>query len=183
MDLKVGIWGLRMENKLSVAEMLNGIRDHWVDTATPETEVMLGLIRLNDIVAANTQKALAPHGLTPAAFEVLVTLRALPPPRQMTPTALYRSILITSGGMTKILKTLEEQGAVVRADNGRDGRSRLVKLTPKGKVLVEKSMRAVMRADRALLGGSLSAPDIEQLRKTLLKALAHLESGGNECPD
>ena len=164
-----------MEDKITIADMLTGMRRHWPEIATPETATMLGLIRLNDLVAENTNKAIAPLGLTPAAFEVLVTLRAQPAPRQLTPTALYRSILITSGGMTKVLKHLEAAGAITRIDDPGDRRSRLVKLTAVGKRLAEKAMAAVMQADRSLLSRALTDKDARQLHDTLLGALAKLE--------
>jgi len=165
-----------MAGKSTVSEILARMQDNWPDAAVPETRVMLGLIRLNDIVFESTNKIVADFGLTPAAFEVLVTLRSLPAPRQLTPTDLYRSILITSGGMTKILKQLETDGMIVRSVSKIDRRSKLVKLTNAGAKCAERSMEAVSRNDKRILTQALSSSEVFQLGNTLLQALNNLES-------
>jgi DNA-binding MarR family transcriptional regulator len=165
-------------SKLSVAEILSESAENWPEFDRPETRVMLGIIRLNDIVYESTRSLLAEFGLTPGAFEALMTLRGQPAPWQMTPSALYRSILMSSGGMTKVLKQLEADGLVDRIDNPEDQRSRFVRLTPAGKILAEQVMEAVAGHDRELLTGSLSDQQIEQLGKVLLKTLSKLEGGG-----
>lgn len=165
-------------SKLSVAGILAESAENWPEFDRPETRVMLGIIRLNDIVYESTRSLLAEFGLTPGAFETLMTLRGQPAPWQMTPSALYQSILMSSGGMTKVLKQLEADGLVDRVDNPEDQRSRFVRLTPAGKILAEQVMEAVAGHDRELLTGSLSDQQIEQLGKVLLKTLSKLEGGG-----
>ncbi len=165
-------------SKLSVAGILAESAENWPEFDRPETRVMLGIIRLNDIVYESTRSLVAEFGLTPGAFEALMTLRGQPAPWQMTPSALYQSILMSSGGMTKVLKQLEADGLVDRIDNPEDQRSRFVRLTPAGKILAEQVMEAVAGHDRELLTGSLSDQQIEQLGKVLLKTLAKLEGGG-----
>jgi DNA-binding MarR family transcriptional regulator len=149
-------------SKLSVAGILAESAENWPEFDRPETRVMLGIIRLNDIVYESTRSLLAEFGLTPGAFETLMTLRGQPAPWQMTPSALYQSILMSSGGMTKVLKQLEADGLVDRVDNPEDQRSRFVRLTPAGKILAEQVMEAVAGHDRELLTGSLSDQQIEQ---------------------
>jgi DNA-binding MarR family transcriptional regulator len=165
-------------SKLSVAGILAESAENWPEFDRPETRVMLGIIRLNDIVYESTRSLVAEFGLTPGAFEALMTLRGQPAPWQMTPSALYQSILMSSGGMTKVLKQLEADGLVDRIDNPEDQRSRFVRLTPAGKILAEQVMEAVAGHDRELLTGSLSDQQIEQLGKVLLKTLSKLEGGG-----
>jgi DNA-binding MarR family transcriptional regulator len=164
-------------SKLSVAGILAESAENWPEFDRPETRVMRGIIRLNDIVYESTRSLVAEFGLTPGAFEALMTLRGQPTPWQMTPSALYQSILMSSGGMTKVLKQLEADGLVDRIDNPEDQRSRFVRLTPAGKILAEQVMEAVAGHDRELLTGSLSDQQIEQLGKVLLKTLSKLEGG------
>ncbi len=164
-----------MAGKSSVSNILEQMHENWPEAAVPETRVMLGLIRLNDIVSESTKKIVAGFGLTPAAFEVLVTLRSLPEPRQLTPTDLYRSILITSGGMTKVLTQLETDGMIKRLINEEDQRSKLVRLTDTGMQYAERSMMAVSKNDKEILSQALSPAQIEQFGDTLLHALNKLE--------
>jgi DNA-binding MarR family transcriptional regulator len=167
-----------MTQKYSVAELLRRFEQNWPESNTQENEIILGMIRLNDLGQEKLKISLRPFELTQASFEVLTTLRSLPHPRELTPTELYKSILITSGGMTKVLKTLEERNLIQRISNAKDKRSKWVRLTTKGADLAEKSMMAVAQGDRELLRGSLSENELTQLRNILLSALAKIETAG-----
>jgi len=162
--------------KYTIAQVLQQFAENWPEAAGPETEVMLGLMRLNDIVIESTNRMVAGFGLTPAGFEVLMTLRAQPAPRRMTPTELYRAISITSGGMTKVLGQLEESGLILRLDNAEDARSRHVQLTAAGAAHIERVMQAVGDHDRAILSSALSRAQVKQLARMLLDTLDRLEA-------
>lgn len=165
-----------MTGKHTIAQVLAELGENWPEASSPETEVMLALIRLNDIVLDSTRKLLAGIGLTPAGFEVLVTLRAQPAPRRMTPTELYRAVLITSGGMTKVLKQLEAEGCIIRLENEQDARSRFVQMTAEGAARAELAMRAVGDHDKTILSRALSKAQVAQLSRMLLGTLAKLEA-------
>lgn len=165
-----------MSDKQSLTEVLSDYRENWPEFDRPETRVMLGLIRLNDLVLESTRAEVAKHGLTMAGFEALMTLRSQPEPWQMTPTALFRAILITSGGMTKVLKQLEQDGYVQRGDNPADQRSRFVRLTQKGKVFAEVVMEEIAEHDRRILTQSLNEQQINQLAKVLLRTVDKIEA-------
>lgn len=164
-----------MSEKQALVDMLRGFEQNWPGYDRPETRVMMGLIRLNDLVINSTHALLSEHGLTPAAFEALIALRGQPEPWQMTPTGLFRAILITSGGMTKVLKQLEQDGLVSRADNPDDQRSRFVRLTPKGKSQAESVMEAVANHDKVILEQALNEQQIAQLAKVLLRTVNKIE--------
>lgn len=164
-----------MADRLSLEEILAQIQQNWPEAGAPETTVMLGVIRLRDIVMDATRQLAADFGLTQAGFEVLTTLRAQPEPRRLTPTELYRAILITSGGMTKVLKQLEQEGLITREDDPDDGRSRVVVLTEAGVQKVEAAMAAVSQQDKSLLDGALSADQITRLGDALLQTVKRLE--------
>jgi DNA-binding MarR family transcriptional regulator len=165
-----------MAEKITVSDVLEQMKENWHAAAVPETALMLGLIRLNDIVIESTAAIITEFGLTRAAFEVLVTLRSLPEPRQLTPTDLYRSLLITSGGMTKVLKQLEKDGLIERLINDNDQRSKLVRLTDTGAECAERSMAAVSNNDKKILSQALSPAQISQFGNILLDALRNLET-------
>ena len=44
-------------------------------------------------------------------------LRSVPSPYELTPTELYDAVLLSSGGMTKVLRRLETRGLVSRGEN------------------------------------------------------------------
>ena len=164
-----------MTEKLTISEVMGQIEQNWPRAMGPETPVILGIIRLNDIVAEGTSRTVAEFGLSVSAFEVLMTLRAQPRPRQLTPTELYRALLITSGGMTKVLKQLEQVGLVRRVAHETDQRSRYVQLTGPGEEMAEKVFDAVTAFESRVLARALTPDQIEHLGSTLLQALDHLE--------
>ncbi len=99
----------------------------------------------------------------------------MPEPRQLSPTELYSSILVTSGGMTKVLKQLEEKGWIIRVPHNSDKRSMLVKLTKSGERLSEEVMEAVVQGDKSIMKQTLSDKDVSRLREILLFAVQKLE--------
>ena len=164
-----------MDDTQTLSSVLREYQENWPEFDRPETRVMLSLIRLNDLVLESTRAAVAMHGLTMAGFETLMTLRSQPAPWQMTPTALFRAILVTSGGMTKILKKLEKDGYIQRTENPDDQRSRYVRLTAKGKVFAEVVMESIAEHDRRILDQSLNDQQINQLAKVLLRTVNKIE--------
>lgn len=148
---------------------------NWPEIASVESDVVLGLIRLNGLVRTGLETLLKDNAITPAAFDVLVTLRSLPPPRRLTPTELYDATLISSGGLTKVLAGLVQRGLVVLQANSDDGRSKTVSLTAKGKRFIERLAAQVAEQDRRLFSGALDEPRIADLRAVLLETISALE--------
>ncbi len=82
-------------------------------------------------------EALAQYGFKEGEFDVLATLRRSGAPYCLTPTELYRSLLITSGAMTNRLTRLESAGMIERIVDEQDRRSVQVCLSERGKALIE----------------------------------------------
>ena len=92
-------------------------------------------------------------------------------PMCLSPTDIYKSMLFSSGGLTKVLRRLVESGLIERVENINDKRSRLVKLNARGKQLVETLLPEVHVQQQSLLSG-LSKAEVLQLERLLKKALA-----------
>lgn len=165
-----------MDTKYSIQELVRRMNTNWHEASTTENAVILSLVRLTDLGLEKSRAKLSPLGLTQAAFEVLITLRSLAPPRQLTPTELQKSILITSGGMTKVLHQLEQQNYIERKENPEDGRSMFVLLTDAGAAYAEQAMAEVAKGDREVLLTAFTPEELEVLRSMLLAGLSRLES-------
>ena len=63
----------------------------------------------------------------------------------LSPTDLYDAIVFSSGGMTKVLKKLEERNLIKRETSTKDKRSMLISLTQEGKDLIENCMIEVAK--------------------------------------
>src|ERR1700734_771081 len=97
--------------------------------------------------------AFADHGLEAWEFDVLSALRRQGPPFQLTPGALLRATLVTSGTMTNRIDRLAAAGLVRREPDPRDKRGVLVTLTEQGVAWADAALADLLDRERALLAG------------------------------
>jgi DNA-binding MarR family transcriptional regulator len=117
-------------------------------------------------------------GLQGESFDVLASLRRSGPPYQLSPTQLYREMMLTSGAMTNRIDRLEEAGLVSRRPDPQDRRGTLVRLTAKGKALIDAAAAAHVANEERLIAG-LSAREQLQLADLLRKLLLSLGDAGD----
>ena len=163
-----------MARRASVHEFLDGLSRNWPEVAARISPGVLHIYRAQEYLFADLCECLKPYGLQPAEFDVLAALRAQEPPRQLTPTVLYRSLFLSSGGLTKILGRLEAAGLVDRPANPSDRRSRYVRLTDEGQRLAEEAAQAALEHERRFLA-PLSEAEHEQLAGLLRRLIAPRE--------
>jgi DNA-binding MarR family transcriptional regulator len=157
-------------------EALARTKKNWPKAATLTAEVMLRIYRMNDLMRANVQRLSSRHGLSLTDADVLAALRRAPPPHELSPTELYSAVLISSGGLTKVLHSLDQRGLISRVADDKDRRSRRVRLTPAGRALVERTHVTVGESDEALFSGALSTTETARLAALLRKLLLAIES-------
>jgi len=136
--------------------------------------VIARLSRLSRIFERRVEEVYAEHGLNQSQFGVLAALRRAGHPYCLSPTALYNSLLISSGAMTNRLERLESAGYIERIPDPEDGRSMLVALTPAGKRLIERVVGPHYENERLLLA-ALGRPEQEQLAGLLRRLLLEFE--------
>jgi DNA-binding MarR family transcriptional regulator len=95
--------------------------------------------------------AFAAHGLEGWEFDVLSALRRRGEPYQLSPGALLRATLVTSGTMTNRIDRLAASGLVRRHPDPQDKRGVLVELTPAGLRSVDAAMADLLARERGLL--------------------------------
>ncbi len=93
--------------------------------------------------------AFAAHGLETWEFDVLSALRRQGAPYQLSPGALLRATLVTSGTMTNRIDRLAEAGLVSRSRDPQDKRGVLVQLTAAGLRTVDAAMSGPAGRERA----------------------------------
>ncbi|HZL38932.1 MAG TPA: MarR family transcriptional regulator [Pseudolabrys sp.] len=125
--------------------------------------------RLTASLRTDAEKWLAPLGLTFESFSLIVTLRRSGPPYELSPTALYRESLLSSGAMTNRIDRVEAMGMVSRRPNSHDRRSTMVRLTAKGRALADRAIKIHFEA----LGKELACLKANE-RKTLSSLLSKL---------
>lgn len=140
------------------------------DQLTPM--VVLGRINEASLVMSNDflTPAYAEIGLKIGEFDVLATLVRSGPPYKLTPTELYRSTMMSSGGMTARLDKLEKAGLVERCPHPEDRRALTVCVTDKGLNLIKGMMPDYVKAQAAAVDG-LTSDEQDQLANLLEKLI------------
>jgi DNA-binding MarR family transcriptional regulator len=163
------------------ADNVDRFREQWArELPDVDTRGMAVLGRARRVTLRSRpaiESVFAKHGLDAGEFDVLATLRRSGPPYRLRPTELYRSLMISSGGLTARLNKLQSAGLVSRPAAADDRRSLLVELTAEGSALVERAFREDMRLETRMISG-LSEEE-QRVLATLLRKLEATMSDGS----
>lgn len=135
----------------------------WGDAAD-QMALVTSVFRVNQILLAQIEAALRPHGLTFARFEMLRLLGFSRSGRM--PMSRARDLLqVHPASVTNTVDRLEADDLVRRSPNPRDGRSFLVEITPAGVAVLDKATDALNKQVFAPL--DLAPDDIATLGRVL----------------
>lgn len=121
----------------------------------------------------------ADHGLSINAYEALLQL-ARAPERRMRRVDLANSLLLTAGGVTRLLDGLERDGLVARDDCATDRRVSYAVLTKAGRTKLREATKSHTRQIRELMGAHYDDDELAQLA-ALLDRLPGVDPGGDNC--
>ena len=158
-----------------IGDVLDARARAWPEAITPVSRMMVQVFRLSDLVLQQATATVQSLGLTFSEFEVLATLRSFPAPHELAPGDLCAAVLISSGGLTKVLHALEDRGLISRSAGKADRRSKPVRLTTRGRGVAERAMAGVLGVDHELVSGALSKAEVAELTRLTGKLLARLE--------
>jgi DNA-binding MarR family transcriptional regulator len=147
--------------------------DNFYDNVTEENRVMalgvpLALLR-KYIFNKNNQALQAKYDLTLSEGDVLFSLYFNG--KVLSPTNLYKATILTSGGMTKILKKLQDKKLISRVASNKDKRSMLVNIEPKGEQLIESSLKDIIEMNNKVF--SVLEEEEKNTLEHLLKKLVY----------
>ncbi len=134
-------------------------------------QVLSRVSRLARHLERARRAAFASHGLEQWEFDVLSALRRQGPPYQLSPGALIRATLVTSGTMTNRIDRLAQAGLVSRRPDPADKRGVLVRLTDAGAAAADAALTDLLDFERTLLA-SLDAEQQAWLAARLRTLLA-----------
>lgn len=154
---------------------------NWRVKPPPEARIVPGLFRSRNYIWDNDHRIVESHGVTWSQFLALSSLRAAGPDQTLSPTDLYTAAQVTSGGMTKMMHALRDAELIERIDNPEDGRSRLVRITPKGAQLAEQIVEELIATNKLLIGGILETEEVEELARLLHKLSTGLQNRKKEA--
>ena len=128
--------------------------------------------RLSRLVDRRLAANFARFGIESWMYDVLATLRRSGEPYELTAGDLVRQSMVTTGAITNRIDRLEARGLVERARTD-DRRKVIVRLTPKGRDLVDEVVGDHLATEQEILAG-LSPRQQRELAHLLRLTLLHL---------
>ncbi len=136
------------------------------------------LSRVSDYINKLLQENYSRFLINGGEFDVLASLRRSGKPYQLTPTQLYKTLMITSGTVTNRLDHLEKSGYITRSQNPHDRRGIIISLTEKGIRFMDETYPAHIAHEETLLS-ALNKSERSELISLLRKLLVSYESKEN----
>ncbi len=168
----------RGQKEPAASDHVDRLRRQWArelpDIDTEPMGILGRASRLTNLFRPSLEATFARFGLDRGEFDVIATLRRSGPPYRLTPTQIYTSLMISSGGLTHRLDRLEKAELIRREKSPEDGRSMLVALTDAGILRVEEACRAHVANGAAFLE-VLDAKERSLLADLLRKLLVGIE--------
>ncbi|MER9663818.1 MarR family transcriptional regulator [Mesorhizobium sp. M0159] len=163
----------------AAGDHVDRLRSQWArelpDIDTEPMGILGRASRLTNLFRPSLEATFARFGLDRGEFDVIATLRRSGPPYRLTPTQIYTSLMISSGGLSHRLDRLEKAGLIRREKSQQDGRSMLVALTDAGTSRAAEACRAHVANGAAFLE-TLDAKERSALADLLRKLLVGIEN-------
>ena len=151
-----------------------------VPKTSPAIEAFVRLVRAHAAVTRQLSAQLsADHGLNLNAYEALLLLARAPDSR-LRRVDLAGQLLLTAGGVTRLLDGLERDGFVARDVCSSDRRVSYAVLTEAGRDKLRDASKSHTRQIRELLGGPFDDGELTQL-VGLLDRLPGVDPTGDSC--
>ena len=156
----------------------SAVRDHASQCAEADpsaAEALVHLIYTSDMVETRIARSLSSHGISTAAFNVLmILLNSEGNARSLH--ELSDLLIVSRANVTGLVDCLEHRGLVEREIDPRDRRVRIARLLPDGRALTDEILPEHHRTLRSLCG-DLS----ETERSTLVELLRRLRASVEEA--
>ncbi|MEO7351874.1 MAG: MarR family transcriptional regulator [Marmoricola sp.] len=156
-----------------VDELVEAWSRERADLDLAPVEVFSRISRLARLLDRARREAFTAHQIETWEFDVLSALRRAGRPYELTPGALLRQTMVTSGTMTNRVDRLAHRGFVERSPDPSDRRGVLVRLRPPGKTAVDGAFETLLDSERELLS-DLSTADRARLADLLKQLMVPL---------
>jgi DNA-binding MarR family transcriptional regulator len=124
-------------------------------------------------VARHQEETFERYGLNRGEVGVLSALR-IAGHNRLSPTKLFKGLMLSSAGITSRLDRLEQRGLLKRTRDPDDRRGILLELTDEGARILDDAVAANTAGERELIA-ALSTAEIETLTALLKKLVGSLE--------
>jgi len=153
-----------------IASLLDAHKKYWPESNNAQLlPLRFSLFYAQLEQHSRATEIIASNHLSVVEFDVLATLRRSPPPYVLTPSDIQNSMLISSGGLTKVLLELERKELVSRISNESDRRIKPVMLNINTLPILNKVMIELENVFKEWVNKSLTSTEINQLTTLLMK--------------
>lgn len=143
-----------------------------------DVDAMALLARVNraaELIDERNNSLASGYGVNRGDGDVLFALRRSGAPYRLSPTALARALLMTTGTMTGRLDRLETRGLITRVPHASDRRSLDVELTEEGRRQVDEAVTQHTASQQQVVA-ALTATDRADLDRVTRRLISHLTS-------
>ena len=167
----------------AVDEIVDEVRAWLPDIEVAGLPITGRILRLARYLEAGREAELARFGLTLGDFDLMATLRRRAVDDPIKIRDLQRSLMLSSGGMTKRLDRLEAAALIERHADPNDRRGTLISLTAAGLGLIDEAVPAITRYETAVVTSAVaSASGRRALEAGLRQLLVAQEAVSSETP-
>ena len=145
-------------------------------------QVTARISRIGQHIARRQEDTFGRFGLNRGEVGVLGALRFGGPKQQLSPTRLFKGLMLSSAGITSRLDRLERRGYVKRKPDPDDRRGVLVELTDAGRKVLDQAVSANSGREKGLLV-NLTKQEQKTLAGLLKKLLGGIEASTGEGAD
>ena len=100
-------------------------------------EIIYSLAFLYNIISRNIEQYLRPFGLSLGKWNILLVIQHQGGEKGMPQVEISKHLIVTPSNMTKMIDKLEQEGLVARSSLDGDRRVNMIKVTQKGKTVIE----------------------------------------------
>ena len=130
------------------------------------------LLQVSSRVVAELDRRLdLEHRMSIREFDVLINLDNAAGGAGLRMTDLADAVMLSSGGLTRLVGRLEERGLLRREPDPSDGRGYLASLTGPGRARLAEARTTHDAVIRELLGTALTVTELATLERALRKSL------------
>ncbi|QIL74026.1 winged helix DNA-binding protein (plasmid) [Diaphorobacter sp. HDW4B] len=153
----------------TMPHLADGIQD-----LSQQQTLLIRLIRvLDQSLTTLLANAIVPHGFTEPTLHTLMLISSLEP-HDVSPSLLCQMVAQPPQNMTRILRTLGDQGYLERETDEKDGRRSRLAITPKGRKRLNEVLPTTIPAVASGFSG-LTLREQQTLESLLRKAIVSLD--------
>lgn len=139
-----------------------------------DRDLVTGVVQLGNLLLRRLAPVFERAKITPQQWSVLSVLAADDAP--VTLVALARRLSVTKQNMTGMMSRLEQVGLAERSGDPHDLRTSHIRLTRKGRLLVERVRPAYLEWMETVGGSALSEREVQSLTRSINRLIDELEA-------